>query len=177
MIKKLVPLFAVALLLAACQSKEAKTTDLVATDTTKYPYTPKKVHSWQMNPEPQNMVAAMSALKGFAALDTAAVKPFLGDSIWLMVDNYSFKGTRSQFLGEAQHEIDRFKHIQVDMEDMESVISKDKSEEWVSLWYKQISTMKDGKTDTVNCFNDFKMKDGKVVGWSEYVQHPMKRKP
>lgn len=176
MIKKLTTIFAVTLLFAACQSKDAKTTDSAMADTTKYPYTPKKVHNWEMNPDSKNMVAAMSALKGFANLDTTAVKPFIGDSIWLVVDQYEFKGTKSQFLGVAKHEMDRFNHIEIDMEDMESVISKDKSEEWVSLWYKQISTMKDGKVDTVNCFNDFKLKDGKVVGWSEYIQHPMKGK-
>jgi len=55
------------------------------------------------------------------------------------------------------------------------VINKDKSEEWVSLWYSQVSTTKDGKSDTVSLYNDIKLKDGKVFRLSEYIQHPMKK--
>jgi hypothetical protein len=35
--------------------------------------------------------------------------------------------------------------------------------------------MKDGKTDTISYFNDLKLKEGKIVAWSEYAQHPMKK--
>ncbi|TCD00661.1 hypothetical protein EZ449_20055 [Pedobacter frigidisoli] len=173
--KKISSLFVIALFFAACQNKEAKTTDSATADTTKYPYTPKKNRNWEMNADSKNMVVAMSALKAFANLDTTSLKPLLGDSLQLNVDGYEFKGTSSQFLKEAKHEMDKFKSIKIMLEDMESVISKDKTEEYVSLWYTQASEMKDGKTDTVNFFNDFKLKNGKVVHWSEYVQHPMKK--
>lgn len=173
--KKLSLLFSIALLFAACQNKDVVTTDSAKADTTKYPYTPKKIQGWEMNRDSKNTVVAMSALKAFQNLDTMALKPFLGDSIHLTIDGYEFKGTNTQFLKEARHEMDRFKSIQIELQDMESVINKDKTDEYVSLWYKQISSFKDGKADTVNLFNDFKLKGGKIIEWSEYVQHPMKK--
>ncbi|MCX3265314.1 hypothetical protein OQZ29_11195 [Pedobacter agri] len=85
------------------------------------------------------------------------------------------KGTKSQFLKDVTGEFARMRNLKIEMEDMESVINKDKTEEWVSLWYKQVTTTKDGKVDTIQLYNDFKLKDGKVQGMSEYVQHPMKK--
>ncbi|SER19239.1 hypothetical protein [Pedobacter rhizosphaerae] len=163
------------LLFAACQPKETSSTSNEVTDTTQYAYTLKKDHHWEMNSDHKNLQTALKAIKAFASLDTSALKPLIGDSIELTVDYYQFKGTGSQFMKEAQSHIDKFKSIEINMTDWESVISKDKTEEWVSLWYNQVSNMKDGKTDTISYFNDFKLKNGKIVAWSEYAQHPMKK--
>jgi len=163
------------LLFAACQPKETSSTTNEVADTTKYAYTLKKDHHWEMNPDHKNLQTALNALKAFATLDTAALKPLIGDSVELTVDYYQFKGTGNQFIKEAKTHMDKFNSIEINMTDWESVISKDKSEEWVSLWYEQVSKMKDGKIDSVSYFNDFKLQNGKIVAWSEYAQHPMKK--
>ena len=56
------------------------------------------------------------------------------------------------------------------MQDWVSVISKDKEHEWVTLWYKQINTMKDGTVDSLSVIDDLKIKNGKVVILDEKVQ-------
>ncbi|TBO42607.1 nuclear transport factor 2-like protein [Pedobacter kyonggii] len=174
--KKLSSLIMATLLFAACENKEAKTTDMaVAADSTKYPYTIKQVQNWEMNPDTKNAVTAMTLIKTFENLDTARMSKVLADSVALDLDGYKFKGTKSQLMKELQGEFDKMKGFKIDMQDMESVVNKDKSEEWVSLWYSQVSTTKEGKTDTVALFNDIQLKNGKVVRLSEYVQHPMKR--
>jgi hypothetical protein len=165
----------IALLFAACQSKDAPTTDSAKTDTTKYPYTLKKVQGWQMNPDSKNAITAMTLIKTFENLDTASMAKVLADSIWFDLDGYKFKGTKPQFLKQIQEEFNKMSGFKIEMQDVESVINKDKSEEWVSLWYHQVSNTKDGKTDTVSLYNDIQIKNGKVSGLSEYVQHPMKK--
>jgi len=174
--KKFISLSFFAFLFAACQNKEAKTGVVSpAADTTQYPYTIKTPQNWEMNPDHNNMVAAMTLIKTFESLDTANMGKVLADSVWFTLDGYKFKGTKSEFLKQIQSEFAKMNGFKISMEDAESVINKDKDEEWVSLWYTQVSTTKDGKTDTIRLFNDISLKDGKVLGLSEYAQHPMKK--
>lgn len=168
-------LFSAIFLFASCQNKEAKTTDSASADTTKYPYTIKKIQKWEMNSDSKNLTTAMNFIKTFENLDTASMGKVLADSVWITLDGYKFKGTKPEFLKQVQGEFTKMSSFKIEMQDAESVINKDKTEEWVSLWYSQVSTSKDGKTDTVNLFNDIKMKNGKVLGLSEYIQHPMKK--
>ncbi|MBB2145477.1 hypothetical protein GM921_08285 [Pedobacter sp. LMG 31464] len=171
--KQLSFLLLITLLFVGCQSKDAKTTAKV--DTTNYPYTSKKAYNWEMNSDSKNMIIAMNALKAFASKDTAALKPLIADSIHLSVDGYELNGTRAEFLKAAQQEMDKYNSISINMDDYESVVSADKTEEWVSLWYTQHSEGKDGKKGSVNMFNDIKIEKGKVTKWNEYVRHAMEK--
>ncbi len=172
--KKILPLLAVALLMA-CQNKDATESQKTLLDTTTFPYQIKNYGQWQMNLDQKNVTVAMNAVKAFASLDTAALKPLLGDSVHLTIDGYEFKGTKSQFLQVAQEEMSKYKRIRIEMMDMESVMSRDKKTEYVSLWYKQFNETKDGKMDSIKLFNDFKIKNGKVLEWEEYAQHYMQK--
>ncbi|MEI9958032.1 MAG: hypothetical protein WDM90_17405 [Ferruginibacter sp.] len=57
------------------------------------------------------------------------------------------------------------------MQDWESVISADKKEEWVTLWYKEYTTDKKGVVDSLGITNDAKIVNGKVVILDEKIQH------
>jgi hypothetical protein len=57
------------------------------------------------------------------------------------------------------------------MEDWESVVSKDKSMEYVSLWYKQYFTDANGKADSIECMDDLRMKNGKIAMINEKIRH------
>ena len=57
------------------------------------------------------------------------------------------------------------------MDDWESVISKDKKIEYVSLWYKQIWTDEKGRVDSLECMDDLRMKNGKIVALNEKIRH------
>jgi hypothetical protein len=51
------------------------------------------------------------------------------------------------------------------------VISKDKKIEYVTMWYKQITTDKNGKTDSIAVVDDCKIVNGKIVELDEKIQH------
>ena len=66
--------------------------------------------------------------------------------------------------------------IKIDMHDFESVISKDKKEEYVTMWYVQTTTDKKGKTDSVAVINDLKLMNGKITELDEAYRHfPVKK--
>ena len=60
------------------------------------------------------------------------------------------------------------KNIVVKMEDWQSSISKDKQDESVSLWYTQYVENTNGSKDSIDVFNDLKLKDGKIIRLDEY---------
>ena len=57
------------------------------------------------------------------------------------------------------------------MHDFESVISKDKKDEYVTMWYVQTTTDKKGKVDSVAVINDLKISNGKIVTLDEAIRH------
>jgi len=51
------------------------------------------------------------------------------------------------------------------MHDWESVISKDKKEQYVSLWYTQVMEDNKGKTDSLAIMDDVKLKMVRSLSW------------
>jgi ketosteroid isomerase-like protein len=56
------------------------------------------------------------------------------------------------------------------MTDWESVISTDKKEEWVTVWYTQHWETKKGEKDSSAIINDMRLKDGKIIRLNEYTR-------
>jgi hypothetical protein len=60
--------------------------------------------------------------------------------------------------------------VKIKMNDWESVISADKTEEWVTLWYKEYHTDKKGNVDSMGVVDDLKIEKGKAVILDEKTQ-------
>lgn len=156
------------LALAACKDKPAAT-ETKSSDK-KYPYTVTD-YGWKMNDNDQNAITVLNALKAFENADTAALKPLVADSIGVFADGNDFDGTRAQFLQGISQEMSKYKSLRISVQDWHSVISKDKNQEWVSVWYTQYWEDTDGQPDSLDIFNDVSLKDGKITRWNEYVRH------
>ena len=78
------------------------------------------------------------------------------------------KMTRDSLKAMLKTGRDAYKTVKVDMHDWESVISKDKSEEWVTIWYTQSWETQKGVKDSLGVINDLKLKDGKITRLYEY---------
>ncbi len=170
-------------LFAACNN--GTTTDAAKTDSTgagtaesatkpampEMPYTlAQPYQNWQIG-DPQHALTVMKGLKGYETGDIAACVASFGDSVSLRFDNY--RATLSNDSLKAMFTKDRgdIASMKVTMSDWESVISADKKEEWVTLWYKQVITDKKGKTDSMSVVDDCKIEKGKVVVLDEKIQH------
>ena len=151
---------------------ETKTGDLI------YPYTlDKPYQEWQMG-DAKHVVTVLTGLKGFENNDIAASVASFGDSTELFFDGYNEKLGKDSLTKFFTMQRAMSAGVKIKMQDWISVISKDKKSEWVTLWYKEILTDKNGKSDSVNVVDDAKIENGKIVILDEKVQHfpPAKKK-
>ncbi|MES2849965.1 MAG: hypothetical protein V4685_12975 [Bacteroidota bacterium] len=168
-------------LLAACNNAgttETKT-DSTATAEVKaekkalpeMPYTLAKPWSnWQPG-DLQHAVTVMNSLKAWENGDIPKSMEAFGDSIEINFDNWVGKFSKDSLAKQFAAYRGTLASVTIKMEDWESVIAEDKSREFVTLWYKQITTDKKGKTDSIGCVNDARVVNGKVVELSETIRH------
>lgn len=168
----LAPLLMVACLIVACQIKPTAEAATIQADTTlKLPYSLKKQRTWEMNPDPRTLEAALNAVKAFENNDTTALKGLIADSVHVYYEGGEFNGKRSEFLKAIKEEMDLRKNVQIEMEEWQSIIDKNKNEEWVSMWYKQKWEDANGDPDSLQVYNDVQLKYGKIIKWVDYSRH------
>jgi hypothetical protein len=135
------------------------------------PYTlDQPYQNWQTG-NPQHAVTAMKALKAFETGDIASSVTYFGDSVELRMDNYYSKVSNDSLKKLFTAWRADNASISIKMGDWESVISADKKDEWVTMWYKEIKTDKKGKTDSLGTVDDCKIVNGKIVILDEKIQH------
>ena len=133
-----------------------------------YPLT-KPYKEWEIGSH-QNVVNAMSALKAFADKDFAALEATIGDSMEVTFDNVNEKMTKDSAMKMFTKMRRDYGDIKVIMYDYVPVISADKNDEWVTMWYKQVWQDNKGKWDSANVVDDIKMKNGKMIQLDEKMQ-------
>jgi hypothetical protein len=158
--------------LFGCQSKtESKATagsNETGTEKFNYAYLPE--HHPPVYWEPgsqQNLVNALNALKAYETGKVDESISYFADSLQFTVDGFDAKIPKDTLKAGF---IDSWKNatsIKVKMGDYESVISKDKKEEYVTLWFKEIVTDKAGKADSLAYVDDIKFENGKIVAMDE----------
>lgn len=145
---------------------ESTTVDTLVAQKMDYPYTIKKPDNWDMGSQ-QNTLNALRALKAWEnnKLDVSA--GYFDDSVQIRFDGIDKKVSNDILKAFIAYRPE-VKSYSIKMEDWESVISKDKKDEYVTLWYRQFMEYKNGKKDSVDVIDDLKMKDGKIIGLDEY---------
>ena len=127
-----------------------------------YAYTIDHPDNWEIGDQ-KNTAVALKSLKAFENGDIPAAMEGFGDTVRIEFDQMEATLSNDSLKSMFTKVRSEMKDLKIKMEDWESVISKDKKTEYVSLWYKQIWTDEKGKTDSVECMDDVKMKDGKIV--------------
>ena len=163
--------------LTSCNNEEKKTAaetteTKAATTDAKLPYTlATPYRSWQIADNNDNTIAAMACLKAFVDKDYTAMSALMADSIQVRLDGYAAKMSRDSATKVFTAQRQMYSDLTITMYDYESVISGDKKEEYVTLWYKQAWKDDKGKADSLNIVDDCKMKNGKMIELDEKVQH------
>lgn len=175
--KKLILFFLAGIAFSSCSDQGTASKDVVKDSTSvepaavkmDYPYTIDHPDNWEMGSTANTMVA-LSALKTFESGNVAESMKYFGDSIHLQFDGLdktlSADSAKTMFTQWRNN----YKTMEVKMGDWESVISKDKKEEWVTLWYTQKWEDMKGKKDSAAFIDDLKIKDGKIVRLDEYTR-------
>lgn len=152
---------------ASCSSSEAPevkgATDAPAAPVAvNLPYTVPRTPDWEKG-NPAHVAVAMNTLKAFADNDMTAMQQYLADTVAFLVNNMSFRGTRDSLMKIMTDYRSRMTDVNIRMQDYESVKSKSRGEEWVSLWYTETNTMKDGRVDSAMVMDDIQLVGGKVA--------------
>ncbi|MBE7510551.1 MAG: hypothetical protein HS118_10190 [Bacteroidia bacterium] len=150
----------------AAKDSTASATSAASTEKMDYPYTIKHPDNWDIGSQ-QNTLIALSALKAWENQNMDESLKYFADSVDISFDGMSKKVSKDT-LRAIIAPSEAPKSIKIKMEDWLSSISKDKQDEWVSLWYTQYIEKANGTTDSVDVFDDIKMKDGKIIRLDEY---------
>jgi len=173
-LKQFLLLFIGGALIASCHNADSATTkvsgdttaNMVVAEQMNYPYTIDHPDYWETGSQ-QNTLNALSSLKAWENNNLDEAMKYFADSVHVQVDGLD-KMLSNDSLRKLITPASTAKNISVKMQDWESVISKDKSEEYVTIWYTQYGENADGKKDSVAVINDLKMKNGKIIGLDEY---------
>lgn len=126
--------------------------------------------NWQPG-DPQHAATVMASLKAWETGDIAKSMNAFGDSVQINFDKWIGKYSKDSLAKLFTAYRSSLASAAIQMEDWESVISEDKKAEYVTLWYKQTTTDKKGKADSMFCVNDARIVNGKVVELSEALRH------
>lgn len=154
------------------------TTASVSTAKFDYPYTlDRPYQDWQPGDQ-QHAVNVMKSLKAYENGNIDECLLAFGDSTELRFDGFQDKLSKDSLKRLFTKSRNELSSIVIKMGDWESVISKDKKEEYVTLWYKEIQTDKKGKIDSLSIIDDLKIVNGKIAELDQKIQHfpPAKKK-
>jgi hypothetical protein len=179
--KHLLILAFVALVVVSCNDKATADTATVPVDSIgtadapvenlNYAYTlDKPYRDWQPG-DKKHAVMVMKSLKAFEDGDITTCVAAFGDSVDLRFDNFFARVSNDSLKKMFTSDRAKIGSTKIHMQDWESVISKDKKDEYVTMWYKEVSADKKGKTDSIAVVDDVKIVNGKIVELDQKIQH------
>lgn len=115
----------------------------------------------------KNASMALSALKGWETGNMDQMLAPFADSVHWSWDGFSDMVAKDTLRAWMTDFWNNVSNVKVTMGDYESVMGKDKKEEWVTVWYKQVVTGKDGKIDSASVVDDMKFENGKITVMDE----------
>ena len=133
-----------------------------------YPYTIDHPDYWEIGSQ-QNTLNALSALKAWENKNMDESLKYFADSVRVQFDGID-KMVSNDTLKAMLTPPSTLKDWPIKMQDWESVISKDKKDEYVTLWYREYAVKTNGDKDSMDVINDLKMKDGKIIELDQYVR-------
>lgn len=168
--KKLIFLF-LSFAFIACNNSNTET-KTVAKDSanmavTNYAYKIDHPDNWEIGSS-SNTAIALNALKAWELGKVDESTKYFADSVKVQFDAFDKKMSNDSLKAILKNSRDNYKSITINMKDWESVISKDKSEEWVTLWYTQNWETNKGAKDSASVINDVRIQNGKIIWLSEY---------
>lgn len=176
--KQFIVIFCLGIALASCNNadKDKKESEPVEVKEApvaevKLPFPLQKPYrNWQMGSN-ENVVASMNALKAWVDKDFTALAALTGDSVEVNFDYLNATMSRDSVMKMFTASRAMYNDLIITMYDYESVISADKKDEWVTLWYKQNWKNDKGVADSLSVTNDIKMKNGKMIELDEKTSH------
>ncbi|MFB9843030.1 putative periplasmic lipoprotein [Mucilaginibacter ginsenosidivorans] len=170
--RKTLYLFTVVALLAACKSGTPTSGSTAAkADSVVMPYKASYSSSFAISDNSKNEQAVLQSYKDWEDGKLGNAAAYFADTIAFDFSNGArHKMARDSFVKFSQKFRDSLSSSKIDMISVVNLHATDKNEDWVSVWYKQTDTHKDGKIDS-SLYNDVNhMKGGKIDYWTSLRQ-------
>jgi len=175
--KKLILISLTATIFLSCNNKGSSTnetakdtsTTSLSTQKVNYPYTIEHPDNWEIGNN-QNTMNALMSLKAYENGNIDESMKYFGDSVRVQFDGFDKTLANDSLKAMFKQSRSKIKTMEIRMEDWESVISKDKKDEWVTFWYTQKWQDTNGNIDSADIVNDLKMENGKIIRLDEYTR-------
>lgn len=154
-----------------CNQKANPNTSGSVKDPTNYAY--KATYSSDLT-VPGNPINARKVLQVWKMFETAqieAMKPYFADSVkYDDAHGMHYYGPTEKLLAYAKKDIDDLDSMRFDIVMWQSAHVNDKNEDLVNIWSRERRYPKNhGKADTVLMQENWKVKNGKVTGFDQYI--------
>jgi hypothetical protein len=122
---------------------------------------------------PGNPVIAQKVLQVWKMFETNQVdsmKPYFADSVvYEDAGGMHYSGPTAGLLAYAKKDIEGLDSMRFDISQWQCAHINDKNEDWVYIWSSERRYPRNGKADTVMMQENWKVKDGKVVYFDQYL--------
>ena len=168
-----IPMLAV-IIIAACTPSEKPaetTTTEPATSTVQLPYTASYSSQFTQDVSDQDLLTVLNSYKHWETGDMTALRATLADSIafegW---DGFVHIGTSDDLIKRWSTSRDSLSSVNITMHAWLKARSTDKNADFITVWYTEIDTYKDGKIDSAHWADTNMITNGKITWYSQYKQ-------
>jgi hypothetical protein len=173
--KRTITILLIAATLSACNgSTTTETSATKAKDTLSYAYTATYSSDITVPGDPMNAQKVLTVWKMFETANIEGMRPFFADTVkYDDASGMHFLGPVEKLLAYAKSDIDGLDSMRFDIFAWQSAHVNDKNEDWVNIWSRERRYGKNhGKADTVLMQENWKVKNGKVVSFDQFLAKP-----
>ncbi|MGZ3751613.1 MAG: hypothetical protein ACXVP4_10280 [Bacteroidia bacterium] len=169
--KQLIILFFAAAIFAACNTNSKTGAVTPTKDTLTYKYKATYSSDITVPGNPVNAQKVLQVWKMFETADFKAMRPYFADTVkYDDASGMHFHGPADKLLAYAKSDIDGLDSMRFDIVMWQSAHINDKNEDVVNIWSRERRyPKKGGKADTMLMQENWKVKDGKVVAFDQYI--------
>ncbi len=156
-----------------CDKPAEKTAEITATNGISYPYKATYSSDMSMSGNPENLRKVLTVWKMFETNRFDSMKKYYADTvIYESAGGHRFHGSSAALLAYAKQDVDGLDSMRFDISMWQNIHVNDRNEDWVFIWAAERRYSKDGTADTSLMHEQWKLKDGKIVYFNQYLSKP-----
>jgi len=176
--KKTILAFLVTIIVISCnqstppaeQKSDSTASESKKADDVKYAYKATYSSDFEIG-KAENAKVILDIWKAFEDNKLGDTKSLWADSVTMQFENYTFHGKADSAIKEGKAERARYTSVVDSVDAVVSLHSKDRNEDWVSVWAREYTVNTKGKKDTADIHEIWQLKNGKASYMSQYRAH------
>jgi hypothetical protein len=167
------------MVLQSCHSKNNGETSTVGNkfnDTLSYPYKATYSSDVTLPSKPEIGQMVLTIWKMFENKQIDSLKKYYADTVtYENSEGYRFYGPSDSLLKYARKDVEGLDSLRFDISLWQSLHFNDRNEDWVYIWAAERRYEKGGKADTSLIHEQWKVENGKVSYFNQYVKKPSRK--